>query len=607
MSYLKFSSCPPQGRRPGTRHLLRPGLLLAASLCLGLASSAATFHVSPSGDDTNAGTAEAPWQSLRRSIQGVQAGDTLLLGPGRYDEYPATVRGGSNEAARIVFRSNGDAVIRGWQVNHPYITLENLQFSGLSSQTVLDAYIRVGGNGDLLQVLGCTVRDGIKAIRQDMRFEAETSRILSDTGGFLEAGFAPGQFLIARPTERGVSLPPRNTLILRVDDVSDDAITVTNRLDDAGPMPIYLTGSPQHGMYLDNGSRGVIVKGCTFRNLSYQSWFIFGTGHTIEDNVIEQANGWDAMHFGGFNHLFRRNVIRDSPMLVFQISPDAMENYSPIPYSRVVFKQNFVTGFEGLIASQKGGGTSVDLAFLRNVFHQTGWFYGTHPRTRFENNTFVRCSTTSGPAFGSANHPLTFVMPAPGASSPANARDSLVLNNAFIECGEATGTTDPATIGWYAIDGPNPTLVAGGNFVAGPSPDFPPRSAWPEAPSLNGGNPLFSDPLSPLGPDGLPFTQDDGFRPTPESPLVGTGLEGRSVGAYEIRASQQPTLNISRGEGISELILTWPADIQDWTLEAALAPEGPWYGVPSWPVPVDGVVSAVVNASEVRMFYRLVL
>lgn len=280
----------------------------------------------------------------------------------------------------------------------------------------------------------------------------------------------------------------------------------------------------------------------------------------------------------------------------------------PVPYGRVVFKNNVVSGFDGLIASQKGGGTSSDLCLLRNVFHETGWFYATHPFTRVENNTFVRCAKTSSQSYSSLAHPVTFVMPGgnpiPGA---ADAHDSIVRNNVFVDCGEAPGSADPNTAGWYEVEGNAPSLVADGNFVTGAPPEYPAKVGWPEAASLNGGNPQLTDLDNAFGTDGVPFTDDDGLRPLPDSRLVGSGTDGRTIGAYEIRPAEGPSLTVSRDESFGVLRFTWPAGLHDWTLESAVSPEGPWYGVPSWPVPVDGKVSAQINASEERQFFRLAL
>jgi hypothetical protein len=45
-------------------------------------------------------------------------------------------------------------------------------------------------------------------------------------------------------------------------------------------------------------------------------------------------------------------------------------------------------------------------------------------------------------------------------------------------------------------------------------------------------DPLFVDVSNPLGPDGIAFTDDDGFQLLPESPALHGGENGRQIGAY---------------------------------------------------------------------------
>lgn len=50
--------------------------------------------------------------------------------------------------------------------------------------------------------------------------------------------------------------------------------------------------------------------------------------------------------------------------------------------------------------------------------------------------------------------------------------------------------------------------------------------------NLNSGDPRFVNVGQPLGPDGRPFTADDGFVPPPGSSVCGAGQAGADIGAY---------------------------------------------------------------------------
>jgi len=90
------------------------------------------------------------------------------------------------------------------------------------------------------------------------------------------------------------------------------------------------------------------------------------------------------------------------------------------------------------------------------------------------------------------------------------------------------------------------SFYANYNYVAGAaSAGFPPKKSsncdgtgryvsfnFCEPNGINGGDPKFQDINNPLGPDGIPFTLDDGLKPLPDSPLCGKGEGGTDIGAY---------------------------------------------------------------------------
>jgi hypothetical protein len=568
--------------------------------------NAATFFTSVTGADTNPGTAELPFQTLKKGVEIARPGDVLIVREGLYSERITTVRGGSNELSRITIKAEGAVRMKGWIVNHPYITLEGFQISGHSGNSTVDAHVIAGRDGDHLRLFGCTFGPGVHFVRPDVRFESGTTNITSSTGGFLSAGLAVGDTLFVGSATNVPRVISPNEGRHRVIALTETSITVSNRLADQGPLPAYISANYIYGLYLSNGSDGAVVAGCRFVNLGFDALFILGSNHVIQDNVIETSAGWDVMHFGGPNHLFRRNIIRDSPLFVYQVSPDAMENYSPTPYSNVTFKENLVKDFVGVLAAQKGGGTSRDLLILRNVFIDVqGPFFLSHQGTEIRNNTFLRVARTNNPVVSVQPHPIVVQISTNLAPGNPQATHTSVRNNVFMDCGQASGRLQQQSVGWYEVKGPADTFTAEKNFATGFSPVYTAKLGWPESPELGGGDPELVDISDPLGPDGIPFTPDDGLRPRSTSKLVGAGVGGATIGAYEVLPIPPPTLRVAAAPGGS-IVVSWPASAADWTLETSPSLTGRWYGVPGFPSRAGDEVSVMINHSGRNAYFRLV-
>jgi parallel beta-helix repeat protein len=73
---------------------------VAALIVIAAAAQAAEYHVSPAGDDQNAGTPEKPFKSIEQGVALLKPGDTLLIHAGRYA--PFTVRGLQGTAAKPI-------------------------------------------------------------------------------------------------------------------------------------------------------------------------------------------------------------------------------------------------------------------------------------------------------------------------------------------------------------------------------------------------------------------------------------------------------------------------------------------------------------------------
>jgi alpha-N-arabinofuranosidase len=96
-------------------------------LCMMLLSfgtiQARDYHVSVKGDDTNKGTAKAPFQTISKAAEFAQPGDIITVHEGTYRERINPPRGGQSEQKHIVYQAaagekvviKGSEIIKGWQ------------------------------------------------------------------------------------------------------------------------------------------------------------------------------------------------------------------------------------------------------------------------------------------------------------------------------------------------------------------------------------------------------------------------------------------------------------------------------------------------------------
>jgi alpha-N-arabinofuranosidase len=101
----------------------RMSLILCMLLLLSGAIQAREYHVSVKGDDTNKGTAKAPFQTISRAAEVARPGDVITVHEGTYRERINPPRGGESDTKRIVYRAatgekaiiKGSEIIKDWQ------------------------------------------------------------------------------------------------------------------------------------------------------------------------------------------------------------------------------------------------------------------------------------------------------------------------------------------------------------------------------------------------------------------------------------------------------------------------------------------------------------
>jgi hypothetical protein len=88
--------------------------------------SLCTFHVSPSGSDSDPGTELQPFRTIQHAADGAEAGDVICVGEGNYDERVLINRSGVVDQP-IAFVGEGQVVTRGFTILADYVRVENFE------------------------------------------------------------------------------------------------------------------------------------------------------------------------------------------------------------------------------------------------------------------------------------------------------------------------------------------------------------------------------------------------------------------------------------------------------------------------------------------------
>jgi hypothetical protein len=125
-------------------------------------ATAASYYVSLSGDNGNAGTIGSPFRTLAYADSIAVAGDTIFLAAGDYDEDINTVNGGTS-GNPITIDGQGVATIRRITVDRPYRTLANLNIGNGNFATVNGQLVRLLTTSHFTTITNCVI-DGYDVV-----------------------------------------------------------------------------------------------------------------------------------------------------------------------------------------------------------------------------------------------------------------------------------------------------------------------------------------------------------------------------------------------------------------------------------------------------------
>jgi PKD repeat protein len=527
---------------------------------------AATYYVSKTGSDGAAGGVATPWLTIAKAATVAVAGDTVMIGNGDYDEHVyETTSGSSGNLITFKATNKGLAALRGFRIGGSYVKIDGLKinkFSGVGN--TWGAAVRIEPTADFVTITNCDICDQPFRIANDFSFPASQT-VYSPSSNFIAAGFVPGSKITLGAC--GFDHPTLGPLYYKNHDTTWTVATVTATtltltdgsaawIADAGTgyWAYIRAGSGNSGFYALQGveSGPEAPQNCTITNNVIRDWashamLIDGDGWTMENNTLTRLNGYRWMTFSGSNHVFRRNVIRNSPGVLhftegeigaldhppgtgwydyqagmFAGSSDTGANQN------VLFEENWFENLENQMGRVDDSHASTyDIRYTRNVFiGVTEQFSGGRDDMKWRNNTFFRCAWNIG------GHPLTL------GGLEADAHDGYELTgNIFAACGRQ-GMTETRTRGFYSTKPYNTGMTIDGNFVSSEEvTGFISKTGFSEVTGINGGDPVFYQPLDPDGIDNIPFTADDGLKVLPTSPAAALG--GGALGVRSV-ASGQP-------------------------------------------------------------------
>ena len=503
---------------------------------------AATYAVKADGS--------GDFTTIQACAEGARAGDTCMVYAGIYNEHVKTTAGGSGDSARITFKAQGVARMQGFDIQHPYVTVDGFDITGFTGQYA--GLITITGNGDNCRIVNNTLRDGLLNVY---------GLYFSTSGPAASACVVQG-----------------------------------NRLDNLlGP---FLTTNGDHHLFERN----------TFERQNSRDYIrLFGTDHVFRRNVFwkgttmaDTGNHPDFVQTFGIsnmpseNHIFEENWIQDLPSQFGQLN-SGQAVPKTVLYDNVrniTFRRNVIAGVSNNANIVMPGVRFEHNTFYRFAYTQAGIGFGGAltrgfaANGRVTNNVFLaggfRASVpedaagfyaVSGQVMSQevigvfvTNDRAAQLAVTKGIHADLVAQGYIDTNGRILA--KAAALLKPGAV--FALSAQyatytsavheklletaqmdavlRTTFLADFNYVAGAAAaGFPAKrtrdcpavrvttataSNFCEPHGINGGDPRLVNPDNPLGPDGIPFTLDDGLKPLPTSPLCGKGAGGTDIGTY---------------------------------------------------------------------------
>lgn len=548
-------------------------ILSVIFLLLTIKTYGENYYVSPYGNDSNIGTNQVcAFKTIQRAANIMKAGDTAYIFPGSYSESINTKAHGTElqPISFIAFPENdstNQVITTQFRIQHRYIVIRGFNLTG--GQNVNGSTIRIEYNppaidGSFTVIENNTIRDGVYLMSDDLQFNNLNNSITTYKKNWIDSGFTNGGYVFLGSCSK---TPYANhDTAWRVAQVTPNTIYLTNVNNTSfvfEPEPIVwgviYAGSNNNAfagidIVLGKGTSAASnckIRGNTFKNLFGPAIKLTGNNHVVENNYITKLNSYNGITLRGNNHIVKCNLWKDCTNFIFF----TMNEIKNIPHpaganfydyqvafistfanatTNILFEKNWFQNIHnqmGLISHYDS--TTYGFTLKNNVFVGVqSQLSGSRNGISILNNTFYRCSFDF----------VSTVLALGGTKS--NQTDLVISKNAFINSGYHYNLNNE---GYYSVINSSNYYI-NENFVCGPETSgFNMKRYFNELGGINGGDPVLLDPENPLGVDNIPFTDDDGLKPLPTSPLVNKG-----VGALKVYT---PSIE---GQPVSHFVMTGP-------------------------------------------------
>lgn len=520
----------------------------AAILLCASAVHSANYFVRLSGSDGLDGLSIAnAWQTIGKATTVAVSGDSVDIGPGDFDEYVQFT------GANVRWFSNSNAITRAFRFDGPSNTLSGITLSKAcdANWRTWGAFLYLDSDAHFTTVTNCKIinQPWVAVTNWSFNPASPTNTISSPDVDFIAKGFAVGGVFWVNGvsysnTTRGAQFRFANQQrAVRPTNVTQTTLIFSNAVLTAETNPsvwaVISAGATfdfKGIVFTPSGGTGptnCLVTGCVFSNMVGQPLLLNGNNNVISNCTFTHIFGNSMMSHGGSNHRFVRNRIYYGPLPAYYSELEVVDHTGGTFYDYYVrtiigsdlqthntnflYQGNWMEAIDGAglgiqHASLADPGDHHTYDVIENVFvGVAGPTDGGQDNMRFISNTWYRCSFQTSYSESSVTI---------GGTQTYTNSGLVFTHNLMVANGDHKAHTNEG----YPSFSFTTNITSFSNYVCGVEVSkWNPMPSWGATNGVNGGDPMFVNEFNPRGPDGIPFTDDDGLRLHPNSPARGIG------------------------------------------------------------------------------------